>query len=226
MKDKEFHDLIEQGNENRKKKSWDTLQKNLGKEVDSNIQNNGSNTATLIKSKRFIIFAATAVCLIAAVLLIVFLLKEEVKNEFRFYSNSEYESVMTDMTLKEYSQEKGGDILYLDWYDETDDYLDTKYFLKDTEAVICFREEIYDNNTDNYITIFVTEKSVHLEFLSIYDYLQGSYSSNSGIVVQWGGDFNKVFAKFEYGNYSYYLQIDDLSGPKEDILLYVEMLIG
>jgi len=227
MKDKGIHDLIEQGNEERKKKSWQTIQSGFEQGTVVELENNGTNTAALLKSKKFVIPVTVVTVIIIALILTLALFDwDRPNNTVRFYQSDEYESAISDITLKEYSQQNNFDIIYFDWYAETDDYVDRVFLLKDTNEVICFQETIYDNNTDNSIIIFVTEKNVQLDFLSIYDYLTDSYNSNVGITVQWGGDSNKVFAKFECKGYTYYLQIDDIVGPKEDILRYVEMLLS
>lgn len=54
MKEKNIHDLIEQGNKEQKNKSWEVLEENLNlNEIDGE-QHNGRNTLSINRSKNLL----------------------------------------------------------------------------------------------------------------------------------------------------------------------------
>ena len=61
-------------------------------------------------------------------------------NKGRYFTSQSYEIVATQSTLKEYAQEIGKDLLYFDWYAETDHFKDRAWRLNDTQELICFQE--------------------------------------------------------------------------------------
>lgn len=228
MNEKDFHNLIEQGNDGKKKKSLQVVQSRIEQDIVIENTNVGSNSAALLRSKKYIIPITSAFVLIIALILFLSLYDWGRKdNLFRFYSREDYSLVETDITLKEYSQQNTLDLLYFDWYADTEFCSDVIYKTNQSEEVICFREKIVDNDFENIIILYVVEKDVQIDFLTIYETACTSeYVSDTGVSLLWGGDATNVFATFILGDFRYYLQIDNIVGETEEILMYAETLIG
>lgn len=228
MKEKNIHDLIEQGNKEQKNKSWEVLEENLNlNEIDGE-QHNGRNTLSINRSKKFIICTATASAILLALILFLILFDfDKSGDDFRFYSESEYSQTITDITVKEYSEQNDLGLLYFNWYDETYFLEDIIYILSETNEIICYHETIFDNDLENLISFYIISKDVELDFLSAFENVCNlSYESSSGINVLWGGDNESVYALFEHKKFKYYLNIEQIGDDIEGILHYVEVLIG
>lgn len=225
MKEKKIHDLIEQGNEENKKQSLQTVRNNLEQDNVVDGVNNGINAAA-IRSKKLIVPIAAAFFAVVALILCLTLYDWGRTDEFYFSSNGSYIFQTTDMTLKDYSEQNGYGLLYFDWYEETD-YNDKVCIANDTEEIICFREYMADEKLGNDIILYVAANNIKLDFLSIYDDLSETYVSG-GTNVKWGGDYitSDAYATFEYGGFNYYLQVNRIAGGVEQILHYVDILLN
>lgn len=229
MKDKKIHDLIEQGNKETKEKSWQVLEESLCYNQISEKQGNGGATLSVALNKK-VVFAATIflVLLCVALILILYYVNDKrTFDDFRFYAESDYSQTITDTTLKEYSDDNNLGLLYFDWYDETYYIEDIVYTLNESGDVVCYRETIFDNALGNLVILFVVENNVSLDFLNIIDNACiFDYQTKSGQQAFWGGDELSAYAFIENDGFKYYLQVDDITGGAEEILHYVEVLIG
>lgn len=229
MKDKKIHDLIEQGNKGTKEKSWHVLEESFSyNQVYEQKENGGSTLSVAINKK--IVFAATIFIVLLGVALILIFNYANGKKAFddlRFYSESEYSQIITDTTLKEYSDDNNLGLLYFDWYDETYYIEDMVYTLNESGDVVCYRETVFDNALGNLIVLFVVENNVNLDFLNIIENTcTFDYQTESGQHILWGGDELSVYAILGYNGFKYYLQVDDINGKPEDVLLYMENLMS
>lgn len=229
MKDKKIHDLIEQGNKETKEKSWQVLEEDLYSNRTSAQQENGGATLSVALNKKVVLVATIFLVLLGVALILIFYFVNDKRtvDEFRFYAESDYSQTITDTTLKEYSDDNNLGLLYFDWYDETYYIEDMVYTLNESGDVVCYRETIFDNDLGNLIVLFVVENDISLEFLNIIDNTCNfDYQTETGQRVMWGGDELSAYSILEYNGFKYYLQIDGINGNAEDILLYMENLIG
>ena len=129
MKVKEFNNLIESGNEERKNKSWRAISGQIAARTGDEVLYNGSRTAVLRRPKIYI-FAGAALALCIA-LVVFFCLYDFAPNnampETRFYSSGEYNTAACDSNLKQYSEQNGLNLYYFDWYEQTEYFNDTIY---------------------------------------------------------------------------------------------------
>ena len=88
---------------------------------------------------------------------------EKNNNKGRYFTSQSYETVNTQRTLKDYAQEIGENLLYFDWYAETDYLKNQAWQLKDTQEVICFQEEIIDINTGCKVKLLVIQADTTIE---------------------------------------------------------------
>lgn len=228
MKDKKMHDLIERSNRQKKDASWREIDENLQCEEEDG-RYNGGGTLAAVRGKKFFVAAAAVIILAAVVAMAVLLFRmpDNAGDDLRFYSESDYEQIITDTTLKEYSGKNGLGMLYFDWYDGTYYCEDMAYALRDSGEVVCYRETIFDNAEGNLVALFVVDGGVALDFLEIMDgACSFTYETAAGCTVRWGGDRLSAYARLKYGGYSYYLRIDGINGGAENILHYAELLTG
>ena len=126
----------------------------------------------------------------------------------RYFNAQSYDSIETEITLKEYAQEIGVNLLYFDWYGQTDHIKDYKWQVKDTQETICFQEEIVDINTGSIVNIHVVEKDTEIDTLSA-DELTENVTQKNNINIYWKSNIEEAYANFVYEDYRYYLRVLD-----------------
>lgn len=114
------------------------------------------------------------------------------------------------LTIKEYAEQTGKNILYLDWYDIADECVTTKYFLPtDKDNIIYIAEEILNGETGDHIFIDVAAENNSIDELDavaetcIRDY---EYKNTN---IKWSYTLSTSRAYFEYKGYKYYLQLSE-----------------
>lgn len=222
MKKENIHDLIERGSAQQKEQSWERIEGDLC--IGGAEQPCGGGALAIVRSKKFIVCACLAVC-VAAILLAV-LLRQGGEDDFRFYSQDDYAITATDVTIKEYAQQNGLDILYFDWYEQPAYYSDAVYTLNGSDEVICYSERILDIAAGNFISLYVTQGNTQLDFLDFFTSLcPEEYAGSGGVEIMWGGGIDGAYAWFECGGYKYYLRIYGTEGSAEVVLDYAELLL-
>lgn len=155
--------------------------------------------------KRFFAIAApSAAALSVGLVLLVNLLPKG--DDTRYCASGDYTAINTTQTLQEYASENNLPILYLDWYSTSDFVAHDKYQLAD-EEVVGFAEKRM--TFDGYfVSLAITEKNTKLESLSSFENLE-----NSSIIdetnIAYGSILRFSYATFTYGDYRYYLQVED-----------------
>ncbi len=219
-KERKFHELIEQGNQEEKQRVWEKI---LAMEKERQPQ-----PAPVKKRWRgwqkwtTVLASVLAVLFIGVFAVVKFFPFDDGEGE-RYFTNQDYEMTEKQETLQEYSQKIGADLLYFDWYQETDYCKNNAWLLKDTQEIVSYNEEMVDINTGCVVYLYVTKVNTELEFLSGY---QNTDQVNEihKVKVNWRSNMNVATANFEYQNYRYYLRIVE---PFEDdyILSLVEELL-
>ena len=210
-KERKFHELIEQQNQEEKNRVWqkicekETTQMQVEKETHSAV-----STARPFSWKKWGTIAASS---LAAVIFGVFAVVKffpfgagTSNNSGRYFTNQSYEIVDTSMNIQSYAQQIGKDLLYFDWYEETDYFKNKVWQLNDTQEIICIQEEMVDINTGCIIYLFVVEADVSLEAFSS-DEKTDQKSQINGLDIDWKIYNDKAIANFEYEDYSYYLRV-------------------
>lgn len=208
-KERKFHELIEQQNQEEKNRVW---QKICEKDSESEKQEKNSvisKTCAFSWKKWGAVAASSLAIVILGVFSVVkfFPLGEETPdNSGRYFTNQSYETVDTSMNIQGYAQQIGKNLLYFDWYVETDYCENQIWQLKDTQEIICIQEEIVDFNTGCMVSIFVIEEDIILDAFSS-DEMTEQETNIDGIKVQWQFDNDLSWANFKYEDYRYYLRI-------------------
>ena len=208
-KERKFHELIEQQNQEEKNRVW---QKICKKDSESEKQDKNS---VILKTHAFYWkkWGAVAASSLAIVILGVFsvvkffpLGEDTPDNSGRYFTNQSYEMLDTSINIKSYAQQIGKDLLYFDWYTETDYCKNQEWKLNDTGEIICYSEEMVDVNTGCITYLFVLETDIKLDAFSSDEMTEQATNINA-VKIQWQFDNDRAWANFEYEDYRYYLRV-------------------
>jgi hypothetical protein len=72
------------------------------------------------------------------------------------------------MTLKEYSLQQDGKVLYFDWYNQVEELSNAKYFLNKTQEIIAFREIFYNIITNFHMNCFANGMLTSCRYNNLY----------------------------------------------------------
>lgn len=226
-KERKFHEFIEQQNREEKDAVWAKLQQ---KEAERE-QEKPAPVLPQARSFSWRKWMSIAASSLAVVVIGVFAtwgflsLNNEKNNDNkgRYFNSQSYEILNTQRTIKDYAQEIGKDLLYFDWYQETDFLEDYAWQLKDTQEIICYNEEIIDVNTGCPIYIFVIEADTEIEDFS-FDVETNKKSEIKGVQIDWKNDSFTAYANFVYKDYKYYLRVDEPMDENHILDLVEELL--
>ncbi|MDE7296664.1 MAG: hypothetical protein K2N84_05300 [Clostridia bacterium] len=112
-----------------------------------------------------------------------------------------------EYTLKQYAEVYNVELLYLDWYDTTEDYGKSLYTLKDSGAPVCFKEFFMCPDA-NYISVYITNNRTIMDFLPWFDAETGETTIINGVSVYYKSEAKNRLVNFEYKGYRYYLELD------------------
>ena len=226
-KERKFHELIEQQNREEKDAVWANIQK---KEAERQKEEPAlvSPKARSFSWRKWTPILASS---LAAVVIGVFAtwgflsLKNgnNDDNKGRYFTSQSYEKVNTQLTLKNYAQEIGKNLLYFDWYEETDYLKSQAWELNDTQEIICFQEEIIDINTGCRVEIFVIEVGTEIEDFS-FDEGTDKKSEIKEVAIDWRYSKYTANANFVYEDYAYYLRLKEPINENHILTLIEELL--
>ncbi len=229
-KERKFHELIEQQNQEEKQRVWEKICAMEAERAREQEQPPVIPQKRVFPWKKWV---AIATCSLAVLGFGVFAMVKFIpwgvhanndgENNGRYYTNQSYEIVETTDTMKDYAQNIGKNLLYFDWYAETDHLEDKIWKLNETSEIICFQEEIVDINTGCMIDFSVTDVNVELEGFSS-DKQTNKETILQGVKVYWQSDNDRAISNFEYEGYRYYLRVKE---PMDEnyILSLVEELL-
>ena len=237
-KERNFHEWIEQQNREEKDRVWAKIQQKEEERLSVTQQETEDEQPAIPKRTAFSWrkWAAVAATSLAVIFLGAFAVAkflpfdDSVVNNSscddssgRYFDAQSYETVETQTNLKGYAQEIGENLLYFDWYEETDYLKNSAWLLKDTQEVICYKEEIIDVNTGCVVTIFVTEANTKMESFTL-DENTDRVSVVKGVNIDWLLYNDKAFLNFEYEDYRYYLRIKEPLNEEYVFALLEELL--
>ena len=210
-RERKFHELIEQQNREEKDAVWAKIQQKAAERGKKEPAPALPKTRSFFGRKWVQIAASSVVAVVIGVFAawgFLSLKDGNNDNKGRYFNNQSYEIVATQITLKEYAQEIGENLLYFDWYAETDHLKDQVWQLKDTQEIICFQEEIVDINTGCIINMYVIQGNIEIEGFSS-DEETNRKSEVNGIQIEWQYLRFDAYANFEYEDYKYYLRVKE-----------------
>ncbi len=184
--------------------------------------------------KRPFVFRKRVLAVCASVLLVAGLsvgagfyfasLQQPPQDQIRYCAQSAYTPNETDQTLKEYSLQKDGKILFFDWYNQMEELASFSYTLNDTAEVIAFKEEFLNTDFGYYITLSVTDNLTEVEEFEHYPTTCTDETTISEIKVNY--KFNKTEGSmmWEYDGYKYYMDVIGVFSEDEMFSLLTELL--
>lgn len=226
-KERKFHELIEQQNREEKDAVWAKIQQKEAERGNAETVSVDPKIRSFCWRKWMPIMASS----LAAVVIGVFAtwgflsLKngDNEDNKGRYFTSQSYETVEVQYTLKEYAQGIGKNLLYFDWYEETDYLKNQVWELKETQEIICFQEEIIDINTGCKVYLFVIQANTTIEDF-FGDEETDRKSEIDGTQVDWRYSKFRANAKFIYEDYSYYLRLEEPIDENHILDLVEELL--
>lgn len=208
---RKFHELIEQQNREEKDAVWAKLQQRETERQKEEPAPVSSKARSFSWRKWTPILASSLVAVVVGVFGtwgFLSLYDEKNDNKGRYFTGQSYETVEVQYTLKDYAQAIGKDLLYFDWYQETDFLEDYAWQLKDTQEIICFQEEITDINTGCIVYVFVIQADIEIENFSIEEETDRNGEIKQ-VQIDWSYSKFNAYANFEYEDYKYYLRVDE-----------------
>ena len=227
-KEKKFHQLIEDLNQEEKERCWKKIQ-----EQDTSCIVSVQQTSVDVVKKRGV--ATWKKALVTSFVSIVVVgagvfggIKLFAKDEppsTRYCDTSMYDAIDVQISLKERVEQEDKTLLFLDWYEITDYYADKVYELKASLDEIGYYEQIVDINTGSLVEINAIKKQYELESLNIYSQMTEK-SLVIGLQVDWINAVNMQYATFSYQEYNYYISLE--YPMEEDSILDIvkEMLLS
>ncbi|MBR1968249.1 MAG: hypothetical protein IKA11_02510, partial [Clostridia bacterium] len=137
-KEAKFHKLIESQDIEEKKRAWETLQAKLAEETEVPLPQPKKRKLSWVKLTS--VFASIILIVMVGVYTAIKLQPDKT----RYCSSSEYQTVVYDKNLKEYSLETGEEVLFLNWYDAGAMYMNNAISLLENDEIIAITEEIED----------------------------------------------------------------------------------
>lgn len=207
-RERKFHALIEQQNQEEKDAVWAKIQQ---KEAESKGEVPSAPPSPRAFSwRKWLPTAAVslAVLVVGGVATWGFLSLQNGENGGRYFTSQSYEKVNTQTNLKGYAQAIGKDLLYFDWYEQTDYVKNQAWQVKDTQEIICFQEEIIDINTGCLLYFFVMEADTTIEDFSLGEEDE-QISQVKGVEIAWDYSRFNAHASFVYEDYRYLLQVEE-----------------
>lgn len=148
-----------------------------------------------------------AVCL-AIVLPISLRSAPQEQPEDRYRSSAELTSSVLGCTIKEYGEQTGKSILYVDWYDVSD-CVSKKYYLpEDEDDIVYLYENYFNDETGDVVKLSVVDLHTHVDTIEASVlYLDQQYEYNN-VNIKWSGTSACSRAFFQYGEYRYYVELE------------------
>ena len=226
-KEKKFHQLIEELNQEEKELSWKKIQ-------EQDISETGSIKQVAFSSvkksgvavwKKALLSSLVSIIVVGAGVFggIKWFAKDEPPST-RYCDASMYTMQDVTITIKERALQEEN-LLFLDWYDITDFYVDQVYLLNDSQQEAGYYEQIVDVNTGSLVEINAIKKEYQLQALEIYSQMT-AISTIQGVQINWRTVADMQYATFSYQEYNYYISLE--YPMEEDSILDIveEMLLN
>lgn len=259
-KEKKFHQLIEEQNQEEKARVWEKIQakmEQLPQDEVAPINTTKQRSITKWSWKQVTAVASAAAVVCLSIFTIAKFLPHgdisglesstgptqvetsesssdvdtgddsliDTPNNNRYCSADQYTSNTTNKTIKQYAIEAGETWLYFDWYDTTEEVTNLVYHLIETEEVVCYRENIISPETGDLLTLYITDRFTHMDFLEGLGESMKQVSTYNGVQISWGGSSTKAYASFEYGDDVYTIELTEPL-MEEDVLEYAKLLLS
>lgn len=230
-REKKVHNYIERDSTTQQEENWKQIQARIqSSEIpvnfanDTEVDSNRGGILTLSRRKKIVI-AITAFFLFAATVLLTCLLILDNKPNTRYCTVVDYTTKTSDTTIKVFSKQNDLELLYFNWYDETEFCKDIIFELKDNKEIISISESMLDMNTGYFVTLGFTDNRTEIDFYNTHKTVCVNEVLVGDINVYLGNDGFNDYAKFETKGYQYYLEVSDTT-DSDIIIGYIEQLLA
>lgn len=227
MKDRGIDNAIENVNNDKKEGMRAQLYARVGIEEQREQQTKSLPRFLNVKSLVFGLTGILAVCL--AIVLPITLLDKAVPppSQSRYtYTYSNLSKYNLGLTIKEYAEQNGADILYIDWYEKTDECVTTKYFLPDDEDnIIYITEDLTSGETGDNVWLAVTDLNINVDVLDLVEEMSILSYEYNDIIIKWSYAYMAIAtAYFEFNGYKYYIQLREPLAEQDILNIATAML--
>lgn len=217
-KDDKIHKWIEAQNPEKKAASLAALKQSLG------IPEQSPKKPRFVWRKLTPVFISIALVLGIGIFALVKFLPTQEENKNRYCTLADYSSPETQLTLKEYGEQIGEDLLYFNWYENATKF-NFIYTLNETGEYIGFKEELTSNLTGINIVLYVTDIYTELQELDPYKINCIEKSIIENVNVSWSFDiFTGASMYWEYKGFRYCLTAIGPTTSDEALELVAELL--
>ncbi len=225
-KENDFNGLIEKQDEETKKRTFEKLQVKLA-ENDKDFSQPNQNVLvkkTFWQKRNIVIIGMVFLLLVVGVVLFVLLHKNNNTDnfKFRYCTASDYHIEDSEQTIKQYAEDNKLDILFFDSDNGYEILLSQQYKLNASNEIICLYEELVDY--DNFIIIYITDNLTEIELLKNHSTLCKNDTLIKDLNMVYGFDDVNTYAKFEYNNYVYYIQVFENTDTDYVLNLVAELI--
>ncbi|MCH5162639.1 MAG: hypothetical protein J1G38_04035 [Clostridiales bacterium] len=210
MKDIDIDNIIESVNSEKKEEMRAQLHARLGMSQNEEPRKKDRKRFFSPKVISFGIAGLCAVCL-AIVLPISLHKSASSPSSAKYtYNASDFSDADLGFTIKDYAEQTGKNILYIDWYDIADDYMTTKYFLPNkVNDIIYLSEELYNGETGDHVCLSVVNTNTNVDTLDSIEKACNFHYTYNDTNIGWSYSLSLSTAYFEYDAYKYYILLYD-----------------
>lgn len=217
-KDDKIHQWIEAQNPEKKAANLAALKQSLG------IPEQAPKKPRFVWRKLVPVFVSVALVLGIGIFALVKFLPAQEDNKNRYCTLTEYSSTETQLTLKEFGEQIGKDLLYFNWYDNAT-RISRLYTLNNSKDELGFKEELFHSLTGTNVVLYVTDIYTELEELDFYKTICFKESVIENINVHWFFDsLDGASMYWEYEGFRYYLTAIGPTTSDEALELVAELL--
>lgn len=207
---KDINKIIEEQNPDEKQAVKKKLQSVLGISEPS-----VKASSRKLSTARIISVAVACLCVICVAITLPIVLTNQPSN--RFCTEDDYAKIMLDCTIKEYAEQTGRPLLYVDWYDLSEDTTTELYAsVHDVNDMIFLHEIVANEELGQIVYLFVHDNRTTVE--ALFDWFYGCtlIFEFKGVNIKYSSTTTETIAFFEYQGYKYYIEILEPNG--EDLL--------
>lgn len=135
----------------------------------------------------------------------------------RYCSSADCIEIELECTLKDYAEQTGRPLLYVHWYDVSED---TQTFLytniNNANDMVYMQEMFMNSETGDIVCLFLSDSHTRVDALDIYHNNCTNKFNVKNVSINWCDATTESLAFFEYQGYRYYIEI--LEGNREDLI--------
>ena len=201
MRERDIHKLIEQQDPEAKQRIWEKIRSQLDL-PSSQPQKVGAKKKPL----KWAFIAAALLCVITLSVVLPIVLQDD---GVRYCNEASYKTEILGQTIKEYSVAHDSNLLYVDWYDVSDE-TETKCgrLIANSDDIVFFEERFLNAKTGETLKLSVTDNKTRVEkFEYFYSHCEVFVVNN--VNISWKSTNQRsTIAMFEHDKNVYYLEIN------------------